>query len=47
MPPQVHEAGQLIAEGKLRRVSPFFVPRILTNMVGGVRVQQCLGSIQN
>ena len=29
------EAGALIAAGKLRRVSPFFVPRILVNMAAG------------
>lgn len=29
------EAGALIASGQLRRVSPFFVPRILVNMAAG------------
>uniref|UniRef100_A0A7R9VUQ5 beta-ketoacyl-[acyl-carrier-protein] synthase I n=1 Tax=Chlamydomonas euryale TaxID=1486919 RepID=A0A7R9VUQ5_9CHLO len=33
---QVAEAGALIASGKMRRLSPFFVPRILPNMAAGV-----------
>jgi len=31
----VLEAGTLISEGRLRRVSPFFIPRILPNMAAG------------
>jgi len=31
----VLEAGNLMEAGRLRRVSPFFVPRILPNMAGG------------
>lgn len=29
------EAGMLLAQGRLRRLSPFFVPRILPNMAAG------------
>jgi 3-oxoacyl-(acyl-carrier-protein) synthase len=29
------DAGALISSGRLRRVSPFFVPRILVNMAAG------------
>lgn len=32
---EIAEAGALIAAGKLRRVSPYFVPRILVNMAAG------------
>lgn len=31
----ISEVGQLILAGKLRRVSPYFVPRILVNMAAG------------
>ena len=29
------EAGLLLAQGRLRRLTPFFVPRILPNMAAG------------
>ncbi|KAG1677901.1 hypothetical protein FOA52_001319 [Chlamydomonas sp. UWO 241] len=32
---EVAETGALVASGKLRRVSPFFIPRILPNMAAG------------
>lgn len=32
---EIAEAGALIAAAKLRRVSPYFVPRILVNMAAG------------
>lgn len=32
---EIAEAGALIAASKLRRVSPYFVPRILVNMAAG------------
>lgn len=32
---EIAEAGALIAAAKLRRVSPYFVPRILINMAAG------------
>lgn len=32
---EVAEAGRLLVEGKLRKLSPFFVPRILANMAAG------------
>ncbi|KAI6241464.1 Beta-ketoacyl-[acyl-carrier-protein] synthase I [Aphelenchoides fujianensis] len=32
---EVHQTGKLIDEGNQRRVSPFFVPRILTNIPAG------------
>lgn len=32
---EVAEAGRMLAEGKLRKLSPFFVPRILANMAAG------------
>ncbi len=32
---EVSEAGALVAAGRGRRVSPFFVPRILPNMAAG------------
>ncbi|MEW5304298.1 MAG: hypothetical protein WDW36_006918 [Sanguina aurantia] len=32
---EVAEAGRLVCDGKVRRVSPFFVPRILPNMAAG------------
>ena len=31
----IHETGRLLDEGKYSRVSPYFVPRILTNMAAG------------
>jgi 3-oxoacyl-[acyl-carrier-protein] synthase II len=32
---EIAEAGALITAAKLRRVSPYFVPRILINMAAG------------
>eukprot|EP00798_Chlamydomonas_sp_ICE-L_P024271 gene24271-9872_t len=32
---KIAEAGRLILDGRLRRVTPFFVPRILPNMAAG------------
>jgi hypothetical protein len=32
---EISDAGALIAAGKLRRISPYFVPRILVNMAAG------------
>ncbi|KAF6254541.1 thiolase-like protein [Scenedesmus sp. NREL 46B-D3] len=32
---EISDAGALIAAGKLRRVTPYFVPRILVNMAAG------------
>jgi 3-oxoacyl-[acyl-carrier-protein] synthase II len=32
---EISDAGALIAAGKLRRISPYFVPRILINMAAG------------
>lgn len=32
---EISDAGALIAAGKLRRLSPYFVPRILVNMAAG------------
>lgn len=32
---EIADAGSLIAAAKLRRISPYFVPRILVNMAAG------------
>lgn len=38
---EVAEAGALVCGGKQRRVSPFFVPRILPNMAAGAISIRC------
>ncbi|KAK9862193.1 hypothetical protein WJX84_008313, partial [Apatococcus fuscideae] len=34
-PAELGAAGHLIAQGKLRRLSPYFIPRVLVNMAAG------------
>ncbi|KAK9839982.1 hypothetical protein WJX74_001439 [Apatococcus lobatus] len=34
-PAEMGAAGHLIAQGKLRRLSPYFIPRVLVNMAAG------------